>query len=112
MPKYAVPEGRVTLTRVAGDDWNDKKFHGLPGQAICLYSLELIAELTREGFPIFPGALGENFTTEGLEYPLRDEPLPAGPARGLSNVRVDGMAAVTLRRGRLLIVETRAILHA
>jgi len=68
VPKYSVPEGRVTLTRVEGDDWNDKKFHGLPGQAICLYSLELIAELTREGFPIFPGALGENFTTEGLEY--------------------------------------------
>ncbi len=54
----------------------------------------------------------DGVTTEGLEYPLRDEPLSAGPARGLSNVRIAPDAAVTLRRGRLLIIETRAILPA
>ena len=44
-------------------------------------------------------------TTEGLRYPLRDEPLKVGPARGLSNVREGADAAVTVRRGRLLVIE-------
>jgi MOSC domain-containing protein YiiM len=68
VPKTSVPEARVTTLRLEGDDWNDKKHHGLAGQAICLFSVELIAELVREGYPLFPGALGENFTTEGLDY--------------------------------------------
>lgn len=45
-------------------------------------------------------------TTRGLRYPLRDEPLRTGPARGLSNVRSSADAAVTVREGRLLVVET------
>ncbi len=49
-------------------------------------------------------------TTEGLRYPLRDEPLETGPARGLSNVRERSDAAVTVRHGRLLIVESPATL--
>lgn len=49
-------------------------------------------------------------TTRGLRYPLRGEDLPAGPARGLSNVRLAADAAVELRAGRLLIVETPASL--
>jgi thiamine pyrophosphokinase len=49
-------------------------------------------------------------TTRGLRYPLRDEPLPAGPARGLSNVRDAADAGLTLRRGLLLVVETPATL--
>ena len=52
----------------------------------------------------------EGVTTAGLEYPLRDEPLKAGPARGLSNVRVAQVARVTIRTGRLLVVETPATL--
>jgi len=45
-------------------------------------------------------------TTSGLRYPLRDEPLRTGPARGLSNVRAAADASLTVRAGRLLIVET------
>jgi len=45
-------------------------------------------------------------TTRGLRFPLRDEPLVLGPARGLSNERVAGDAAITLRNGRLLVVES------
>jgi thiamine pyrophosphokinase len=44
-------------------------------------------------------------TTQGLRYPLRDEPLRVGPARGLSNVRTSATASVTVRAGRLLVVE-------
>ncbi len=56
------------------------------------------------------GGEAEGVTTHGLRYELRDEPLRAGPARGLSNVRVSTDAAVTLRRGLLLVVETAATL--
>jgi thiamine pyrophosphokinase len=47
-------------------------------------------------------------TTEGLRYPLRDEPLRIGPSRGLSNVRTSAQAGVTIGEGRLLVVETPA----
>ena len=52
----------------------------------------------------FAGA-AEGITTEALRYPLADETLEPGPARGLSNVRLAPAASVNLRRGRLLIVE-------
>jgi thiamine pyrophosphokinase len=52
------------------------------------------------------GADAAGITTEGLAYPLRDEPLVVGPARGLSNVRSGPQARVSLRAGRLLVVET------
>jgi len=45
--------------------------------------------------------------TEGLLYPLRDEPLLAGPARGISNVMTDTLARVTLCSGALLVIHTR-----
>ena len=49
-------------------------------------------------------------TTRGLEYPLLDEPLEMGPARGLSNVRREATASVSLKRGALLVIETPATL--
>jgi thiamine pyrophosphokinase len=55
-------------------------------------------------FPLGPEATG--IVTDGLAYPLRDEALRAGPARGLSNVRSGPEARVSLRSGRLLVVET------
>jgi len=68
IPKHSVPSARITFTRVEGDNWANKRVHGLPGQAVCLFSLELIEELKKEGFSLFPGALGENLTTEGLDF--------------------------------------------
>ena len=58
--------------------------------------------------PYGEGVVG--VTTDGLAYPLDDEPLPPGPARGLSNVRVREDAAVVVRAGRLLVIETPATL--
>ena len=52
----------------------------------------------------------DGVTTTGLEYPLADEPLQVGPARGLSNVRLETTAAVSLRSGAVLVVETPATL--
>jgi thiamine pyrophosphokinase len=57
----------------------------------------------------FAGAAG-GVRTAGLQYPLVDEPLDVGPARGLSNVRVEATAAVTVREGALLVVESPATL--
>jgi thiamine pyrophosphokinase len=54
------------------------------------------------------GGDAEGITTVGLRYPLRDEALRLGPSRGLSNVREADDARVTLRSGRLLVVETPA----
>jgi thiamine pyrophosphokinase len=54
--------------------------------------------------PFAGGAAG--ITTSGLGYPLADEPLLIGPARGLSNVRLSESAAITVRSGRILVVET------
>ena len=61
-------------------------------------------------FPVGESVAG--VTTEGLRYALRDEPLVAGPARGLSNVRVAASARVSIRDGRLLIIETPATLSS
>jgi thiamine pyrophosphokinase len=52
----------------------------------------------------------DGVTTDGLRYPLRDEPLRAGRTRGLSNVRERSDATVELRRGQLLVIETPATL--
>lgn len=52
----------------------------------------------------------QGVTTTGLRFRLADEDLAAGRTRGLSNVRTAPHASVSLRRGRLLLVETPATL--
>lgn len=90
---------RITLVRAPGAD-GAPVFRPLPGRVGDLVSL----------LPLGDGANG--ITTAGLTYSLSDEPLPAGPARGLSNVRAASDASVTLRSGLLLIVESPATLRA
>jgi thiamine pyrophosphokinase len=55
---------------------------------------------------LFPVGSALGVTTEGLQYPLSNESLPAGTSRGLSNVRLASTAQVRLQEGALLIVET------
>ncbi|MGC8781277.1 MAG: hypothetical protein ACP5UQ_10465, partial [Anaerolineae bacterium] len=45
-------------------------------------------------------------TTAGLLYPLADEPLLFGQARGVSNVLTAGVAQIWLREGLLLVIHT------
>jgi thiamine pyrophosphokinase len=52
------------------------------------------------------GGEARGVITEGLLYPLRDETLAFGPARGVSNVFTGATARVTLRTGLLLAVHT------
>lgn len=70
------------------------------------------AELTLRGTPgdtvsLLPfGGDAHGICTAGLEYPLRDEPLFVGPARGVSNVMLEATATVSVRQGMLLCVVT------
>jgi thiamine pyrophosphokinase len=90
---------RVTLARAPAAD-GAATVVALPGRVGDVVSLLPFGEVVA------------GVTTFGFRYPLADEDLPAGPARGLSNVRVHGGASITFRRGRLLIVESPATLHA
>ncbi len=47
-------------------------------------------------------------TAEGLEWPLHEDTLRFGPARGVSNVLTAQIARVRVRRGLLLCVVTQA----
>ena len=66
IPKLAIPSAELTEIGVAGDRWRFP-FHGGRRKAILLITSEGIDELVSQGFPLFPGALGENLTTRGLD---------------------------------------------
>lgn len=68
VPKLHVATARVTANGIETDHQRDTRFHGGPDRALCLYSLELISALQREGNPIFPGSTGENLTLSGLSW--------------------------------------------
>ena len=51
------------------------------------------------------GGDARGITTTGLEYPLRNEGMPVGTSRGVSNVRGSGRASVGLDAGTLLVVQ-------
>ncbi len=68
VPKLPVAEIIVSARGLDGDDWAHPKFHGGPQQAVLLIALEVIEFLKSEGHHVFPGALGENFTVQGLDH--------------------------------------------
>lgn len=90
-PRAELLDGRSRVRLVRGPGTLD--LTGRPGDLVSL-------------LPLGPGVDG--VTTHGLAWPLDDEPLPVGPARGLSNVRSAADAGVALRSGLLLVVETVA----
>ncbi len=67
VPKRAIPRGDVGPLGIAGDDHAYPQFHGGPRQAVLVLASETIAELTSLGYPLYPGALGENITTIGVD---------------------------------------------
>jgi MOSC domain-containing protein YiiM len=68
VPKGRVEEAEVSEMGLVGDRQAHAKIHGGPKRALCLYSLERIEELQREGHPIIPGSAGENVTVKGLDW--------------------------------------------
>lgn len=67
IPKRPIPEAVVTVEGIRGDRWSHPDIHGGPNQALLIITSEGIDELIAQGFPLFPGALGENLTTLGLD---------------------------------------------
>jgi MOSC domain-containing protein YiiM len=67
VPKRSIPSGEVTPLGIVGDACAHPQIHGGPQQALLLVTSEGIAELITRGFPLYPGALGENLTTAGLD---------------------------------------------
>ena len=68
VPKRAVAEARVTRLGLEGDAHRDEEHHGGPERAVCLFPMEAIRALAAEGHAITPGAIGENVTTEGVDW--------------------------------------------
>ncbi len=67
MPKLPIREAMVGVDGVEGDWQKNRKYHGGPNRAICIYSEELYAWLREQGINVANGNIGENFTTRGLD---------------------------------------------
>ena len=58
----------VGVEGLEGDRQRNRRFHGGPNRALCLYSRERLDALAAEGHPVAPGTMGENVLIEGLEW--------------------------------------------
>ncbi len=67
LPKRSIPAADVTSLGITGDGHAHPEFHGGPDKALLLITSEGIDELIAQGFTVFPGAMGENLTTQGLD---------------------------------------------
>ena len=70
VPKRPLDYARALIGGLEGDAQADRKHHGGPERALCLFSLEQIEEMASEGHPIGPGLAGENVTISGLDWSL------------------------------------------
>ncbi len=90
MPKLPVLSGVLTADGLE-EDWQlNRKYHGGPDRAVCVYSVELYAALREEGVQVYPGQLGENFTTKGIDLcglAVGDRLLVGGCVIELTSVR-------------------------
>lgn len=68
VPKRPVTRAILTNGGVEGDRQRDRKHHGRPFQAVCLWSADVIDQLAAAGHPIGPGCAGENLTLRGLDW--------------------------------------------
>jgi MOSC domain-containing protein YiiM len=67
MPKLPVLQARVTKEGLEGDWQKNRKYHGGPDRAVCVYSEELYEWLREAGIDVSAGGIGENFTTRGVD---------------------------------------------
>lgn len=83
----------TTSVRVMGGRTPDRlELRGLSGDLVSLLPLTEVVD---------------GVHTTGLAYPLGGEPLPQGPARGLSNVMQGGEATISIEGGRLAVIHSR-----
>jgi MOSC domain-containing protein YiiM len=67
MPKLPVLEAEVHRLGIGNDRHAHPQFHGGPNKAVLIITEEGINELKSQGFPVYPGAMGENLTVRGLD---------------------------------------------
>ena len=70
VPKLPVERAIVLLTGMEGDWQRNREHHGGPDRALCVYAQELLDCLVAEGHPAVAGAMGENVTLAGVQWPL------------------------------------------
>ena len=68
VPKLPVERTMVRTGGMAGDRQRNRKHHGGPDRALCLYAQERLDALAADGHPVRPGVLGENVTVAGLPW--------------------------------------------
>jgi MOSC domain-containing protein YiiM len=68
VPKKPVEVAEVGDRGLVGDRQAERRHHGRPLQALCLWSAEVIDALRAEGHPIEPGLAGENVTIGGIDW--------------------------------------------
>jgi MOSC domain-containing protein YiiM len=91
VPKLPVDRVMVRAAGMEGDKQRNRRFHGGPDRALCLYSQERLDALATEGHPVSPGALGENVTIFGLPW---DDVRPGARLRiGAVQAQVTGFAS-------------------
>lgn len=66
IPKLPVTECVVRESGLEGDGHNHEK-HSHPDSAVSMLDVEVMNALAAEGFPLIPGAVGENLTLEGVD---------------------------------------------
>jgi MOSC domain-containing protein YiiM len=68
VPKRPVEAAEVGDRGLVGDRQADRRHHGRPLQALCLWSADRIDALRAEGHPVEPGLAGENLTIGGIDW--------------------------------------------
>lgn len=70
VPELSIAAAVIHADGLSGDRQTDRKHHGGPDKAVCIYSLEVIEAFQAEGHPIEAGSTGENLTIAGLDWRL------------------------------------------
>jgi MOSC domain-containing protein YiiM len=65
IPKRSLSRVQITTNGLAGDARAHEK-HNRLDRAVSLFDWEILTQLRTEGFPLYPGAIGENLTVAGL----------------------------------------------
>lgn len=68
VPKTPVDRVRIGSGGLEGDRQGNRRHHGRPWQAVCLWSAEVVEGLQAEGHPVGFGSAGENVTVRGLDW--------------------------------------------
>lgn len=67
VPKLPIFSAEVNELGITEDRQKHTDIHGGPTRALCIYSLEQQLALQEEGHPIYPGSVGENIVTVGID---------------------------------------------